>query len=299
MSEYQTISLSHGALRFTAKSLGTGPLVICLHGFPDNIQSFRKQMPALASAGYRAVAISLRGYEPSSLPENGDYSLASLAQDVIAFVDQLGEQKAHLIGHDWGAAVAYTVGSIAPERFTSLVTIALPHPGRFANQAFKYPRQLMLSWYMGFFQLRGIAEYCVQRKNYQLIKNLWRNWSPSWTLTASVMDGIIADLSKPGVTKAVLSYYRAALAPRTFSSAARAAAKFKVAVPTLAILGSNDGCIDSRFFKKLMIEEDFPAGLEIREVADAGHFPHQEQAEQVNGWIIAWINQWQNSTPQK
>lgn len=125
------LKLANGALSFSAHGLGLddnarGPVVLCLHGFPDNARSFRFQLPALAAAGYRAVAPTLRGYEPSSQPADGDYSLEALGRDVLAWVDGLAEKKVHLIGHDWGAAVAYVAGALAPERFHSLTTIAVP-----------------------------------------------------------------------------------------------------------------------------------------------------------------------------
>ncbi|MGD8831659.1 MAG: alpha/beta fold hydrolase, partial [Pseudomonadales bacterium] len=91
--------LTHGDLSFTALSVGAGPLVLCLHGFPDNARSFRHQLPKLAEAGYHAVSVMLRGYEPSSQPRDRDYTLETIAGDVLAFIDQLGAGRAHLIGH--------------------------------------------------------------------------------------------------------------------------------------------------------------------------------------------------------
>ena len=102
---------------------------------PDCYHSFRHQLPFLADHGYRSVSVSLRGYEPSSQPSNGDYSLESIANDIIAFIDQLGEDKAHLIGHDWGAAITYTAGA-QHRTLHSLATMAVPHSGRFVNEAF-------------------------------------------------------------------------------------------------------------------------------------------------------------------
>ena len=85
MSDFEQISLSHGGLRFSGLASGDGPLVLLLHGFPDSARSWRHQLPALATAGYRAVAMQIRGYEPSSQPEDGDYSLDTLATDVRGF----------------------------------------------------------------------------------------------------------------------------------------------------------------------------------------------------------------------
>ncbi|MGD8418127.1 MAG: alpha/beta hydrolase [Pseudomonadales bacterium] len=288
--------LTHGDLSFTALSVGAGPLVLCLHGFPDNARSFRHQLPKLAEAGYHAVSVMLRGYEPSSQPRDRDYTLETIAGDVLAFIDQLGAGRAHLIGHDWGAAITYTVGAMAPDRLKSLTAIAVPHSGRFVNEAIRFPKQLALSWYMGFFQLRGISERVVARNDYAFIRRLWRDWSPGWEAPTEVVDDVIDTLRAPGVTTAALSYYRAALAPRAFTPSARAAARFAVPVPTLAITGARDGCIDTQVFERLTYEQDFPGGVELQRIPDAGHFAHQEQPEAVNGLILEWLRRWEAST---
>ena len=293
MMAVESFSLQTGNLAFSARAMGRGPTVLCLHGFPDNISSFRYQLPALAEAGYRAVAISLRGYEPSSQAAAQNYSLPSLAADIPGILDQLETEQAHIIGHDWGAGIAYTVGALAPRRCKSLITIALPHSGRFIRDAFKYPRQVRLSWYMFFFQLAGIAEYAVQRNNYQLLRRLWRDWSPEWNVPEEVLADVIDSFRQPGVVSASLAYYRKAVSLRALAPRARAAAAFPVPVPTLAISGEQDGCIDTHVFEKLMLEQDFPAGLQFERMSGVGHFPHQEQPGQVNSLILNWLQRWQ------
>ena len=94
--------------------MGEGPTVLCLHGFPDNASTFRHQLPALATAGYRAISLTLRGYEPPSIPPDQDYSVEAIVTDIVAVIDALGQAPVHLIGHDWGAAVAYRVSASAP-----------------------------------------------------------------------------------------------------------------------------------------------------------------------------------------
>lgn len=289
---FDTIVLTAGSLRFTAHSAGAGPLVLCLHGFPDNANSFRYQLPALADAGFRAVSVTLRGYEPSSQPDDCDYTLETLARDVVAFVDQLGATTAHLIGHDWGAAIAYTAGAMAPDRLKSVATMAVPHSGRFLYRAIRSPRQLALSWYMAFFQLRGISDHVVQRKDFHFIRRLWNDWSPGWDIPEDVLDDVIATFRQLGVTRAALSYYRTALSSKAFTASARAAAGFAVPVPTLAMTGERDGCIDTHFFERLMSPQDFPRGLEVRRIAEAGHFLHQEQPRVVNALLLHWLGRW-------
>ena len=289
----QTFTLKSGDLKFTAVEQGEGPLVLCLHGFPDCYHSFRHQLPFLAAHGYRAVSVSLRGYEPSSQPSNGDYSLESIANDIVAFIDQLGEDKAHLIGHDWGAAITYTAGAAAPECFHSLTTMAVPHSGRFVNEAFFKPKQALLSWYMLFFQLRGIADYVVKRDDFAFIRWLWRVWSPNWQIEESVITEVIDTLRQPGVQRGALAYYREALSPKQLplTPARRAANAYPVPVPTLALTGRDDGCIDCNIFQALCREADFPSGLEVRVIENAGHFLHQEQPDAVNDLLLAWLEQ--------
>ena len=292
MTAFEEITLHHGPLTFTGLALGDGPVVLLLHGFPDHARSWRHQLPALAEAGYRAVAMTRRGYEPGSPPGDGDYSLQTIATDVTRFLDELAVDTAHLVGHDWGAAIAYTAGAQTPERFRSLTTLAVPHAGRFMSEIIRHPRQLRLSWYMMFFQLRGLADYIVERNDYAFIRMLWRQWSPEWDIPEDELARVIETFRAPGVKRGALAYYRAALALRSFpvGGKARSAARYRVPVPTLAITGASDGCVDTEVFQQLMVPEDFPRGLEVQQINGAGHFPHQELPEQVNDLLLDWLH---------
>ena len=289
METAERIVLRRGELTFSGLAMGTGPAVLCLHGFPDDAQSFREQLPAFAAAGYRTVSMSLRGYEPGSQPDDGDYSLDAVAGDVAAWVDELDLGPVHFVGHDWGAAVAYVAGAQYPDRFRSLTAMAVPHAGRFVNETIRFPRQLGRSWYMGFFQLRGIAERAVRRRDFALIRRLWRSWSPGWNMPASAQRSVLETFAAPGVVEAALGYYRAALAPRAFTPKVRAAARFQVRVPTLAITGERDGCIGPDVFEALTYDGDFAAGVEVRRVDSAGHFLHQERPAALNALLLDWF----------
>jgi pimeloyl-ACP methyl ester carboxylesterase len=291
MGDFETVRLSHGPLEFSGLALGEGPLVLLLHGFPDNPRSWRHQLPALAGAGYRAVAMHIRGYEPGSQPADGDYSLATLATDIVAFLDGLEAETAHLVGHDWGAGIAYTTAAQMPDRLRSLTTVAVPHAGRFLSDTAKHPRQLRLSWYMLFFQLRGVADHVVARRDFEFLRMLWRQWSPEWDIPGDELEEVIETFRQPGVPRAALAYYRAALALSALplTPRARRKAKYPIAVPTLAITGASDRCIDTDVFHQLMHREDFPQGLEVQQIAGAGHFPQQEQPERVNRLLLNWL----------
>ena len=288
VTDTEHLSFEHGAMTFSALAMGDGPVVLCLHGFPDNAGSFRHQLPALADAGYRAISLMLRGYEPGSIPVDGDYTMEKIATDILAVIDNLDTGPVHLIGHDWGAAVAYVAAAAAPEQFRSLTVMAVPHAGRFAREGLRIPKQLRLSWYMGFFNIPWISDWVVQRRDYAFIRKLWRNWSPGWQPEPGVLDDVIHTLSQPGVRSAALGYYRAALSIKALLVSAEEA-HYAVPVPTLALSGERDGCIASDVFEQLMVAEDFPKGLTFSRIAEAGHFLHQEQPEQVNREIVDWL----------
>ena len=286
--ELERLSFRHGTLTFSAQAMGEGPTVLCLHGFPDNAGSYRHQLSALAEAGYRAISLTLRGYEPSSIPADGDYTMETISTDILAVIDKLDIGPVHLVGHDWGAAVAYVAVAAAPERFKSLIVMAVPHAGRFARQGLWIPKQLRLSWYMGFFNIPWLSDWVVQRQDYAFIRKLWRDWSPGWQPEPGVLDDVIHTLSQPGVRSAALGYYRAALSIKALLVSA-AEAHYPVPVPTLAMSGERDGCIASDVFEQLMVEQDFPKGLIFSRIAEAGHFLHQEQPGQVNRKIVDWL----------
>lgn len=288
VTDTEQLSFEHEALTFSAQAMGDGPIVLCLHGFPDNAGSFRHQLPALAEAGYRAISLTLRGYEPDAIPADGDYTMETIATDILAVIESLDTGPVHLIGHDWGAAVAYVAASAAPERFKSLTVMAVPHAGRFAREGLRIPKQLRLSWYMGFFNIPWLSDWVVQRQDYAFIRKLWRDWSPGWQPEPGVLDSVIQTLSQPGVRSAALGYYRAALSIKALLVSAEEA-HYPVPVPTLALSGERDGCIASEVFEQLMVAQDFPKGLTFSRIAEAGHFLHQEQPEQVNREILDWL----------
>ena len=294
----ETITLKSGTLSFTACAMGLkensdAPLVLCLHGFPDNERSFRHQLPALAEAGYRVIAPRMRGYEPSSQPEDGDYAVMSLAGDIRAWLDELGEQKVHLVGHDWGAIVSYVAGSLFPDRLHSLTTIAVPHTARFIEGVRRVPAQFRRSWYVNFFQLRGIAEFFVERNDWALIRKLWRDWSPGYEMFDEEWADLRAALSAPGVKRAALGYYRQNASPMVLLGLKRAEASGLTTVPvrTLAITGAQDGCIDTRLYDHTFFNNDFPAGFRIERIDGVGHFAHLEAPAVVNPLLLDWFEQ--------
>ena len=285
----ETLTLSHGPLRFTATAMGTGPLVLLIHGFPDTRDTFEDQLPALAEAGFRAVAVSLRGYEPSSQPADVAYRVTALAADVIAWIDALGETTAHLVGHDWGATIAFAAAALAPDRIESLAVLAVPHPARFAEAYLTDPAQQARSAYIMEF-MSPDADAMIVADDCAYLENLWRKWSPGWSFAEGDIDPMRRAMLQPGVATAALSYYRQAFdAESDAGKASQALLAGPFAVPTLGLTGEEDGCISADVFEASMRAADFLGSLRVERISGAGHFLHREMPDQVNHRLIAWL----------
>ena len=286
----QKIILNSGQLRFSAFEDGEGPTVLCLHGFPDNYHSYDRQVPALVDAGYRVVVPMMRGYEPQSQPADGDYHLNRMVEDVVAWIDQLGAEKVHLVGHDWGAIVGYLTANTVPDRLHSLTTFAIAPLQGLPDAVRQNPRQILLSWYTMFFQLRGLSDWWVERSDWKFIEKLWHDWSPTWDIPPSTLDAVKQTLAQPGVKKAALSYYRHSF--DRWSIQAKKVAntmKRRTLTPTLAIGGWDDGCMAAELYDIAARPENFPAGITVERLKGVGHFLHQEQPEVVNNLLLDWL----------
>src|SRR5262245_27936221 len=152
---------------FEAFDEGHGPLVLCLHGFPDQPLTFRHQIPALVGAGYRVVAPYMRGYAPTSQPADGRFDGMALGQDVVALLDALDVEQAVVFGHDWGAGTTYFAALLAPTRLKKIVTAAVPYGPQFVRAFTGSPAQIRRSWYMFFFQ-SALAEVALRHDDFAL-----------------------------------------------------------------------------------------------------------------------------------
>lgn len=290
MSAIETLTLHHDDLVFSARAMGQGPLVLLLHGFPDDYRSFDAQMEAIAAQGYRVVAPMMRGYEPSSQSPRDLYHLIHLAGDVLAWMKELNAKQCHLVGHDWGALTAYVAVALQPKKFASLTTLAIPHLRRGLVGLTEVPTQLVKSSYILLMQFQKIAESIVEREDFAFIETLWKNWSPDWLYSAADLEQVKSTFRQSGVTHATTQYYRCLLQPLSLSTQQSwSLLTSRVQVPTLALTGENDGCMDSRLYDTLMREQDFEKGLDVRRIAGAGHFLHREAPQEVNALIIEWL----------
>ena len=190
---------------------GEGRPVILLHGFPDSGRLWRNQVPVLAGAGFRVIVPDLRGYGRSDKPgAAGAYSLPALAGDVLAVLSDAGAERAHVVGHDWGAALGWVLASLVPDRVDHLVVLSVGHPSTFRRTL----EQCEKSWYMLLFQFAGVAEQWLSDNN-------WANFR-SWSGHPDT-DAVIAELEVTNSLTPALNWYRANLPRRVLGSATRGA----------------------------------------------------------------------------
>jgi pimeloyl-ACP methyl ester carboxylesterase len=255
------------------------PLALCLHGFPDSAHTFRHLLPELAAAGYRAVAPWLRGYDPTDIPTDGDYSIAALAADANALHDVFdGDNDAVLVGHDWGAMTSYIAAGDAPERWRRLVTMAVPPP-KTAAAAFVNYRQLKRSFYIFLFQT-GLAPV-VGMDDLAFIDGLWADWSPGYDATADLAE-VKASLRGPDNLMAAIGYYRAMFDPQATPGTPSESKQ-----PTLYLHGDNDGAFGVEGVSGAT--EELPAGSRVQVVPGAGHFLHLEKPTEVKRLVVEWL----------
>ncbi|HEX7479333.1 MAG TPA: alpha/beta hydrolase [Polyangiales bacterium] len=257
--------MTANGVRFAYLEEGSGPLVLLIHGFPDTAHTWDAVRPALAHAGYRAVSPFTRGYHPSEVPSDARYDVETLARDVLAWIDALGESNASVIGHDWGATAAYAAATLAPERVRFLVTVALPHPASLRPS----PCLLWGGRHMILFQRKN-AEAKVRANDFAHVDELVRRWSPAWQLPAEETRPVKNAFSHPESLRAALGYYRAIrLSPP-------ATLRHRIRVPSAVFAGLDDGVLRLDDYERA--RRYFAAPHEIVHMP-GGHFLHREHPQ--------------------
>jgi pimeloyl-ACP methyl ester carboxylesterase len=277
----ETVQLAGVSLACSVSGPPDAPLTILTHGFPDDASTFRAQVPALVAAGFRCVTPTLRGYAPSGLAQGNCYDAAALGSDLVGLANHYSPHaKARLVGHDWGAVASFAATAIAPERFSHLVSLAVPHArALLANTS---AAQLRRSWYMAFFQLPSIAEARLIRDNHAMIDELWRDWSPSYRASDEEMKRVKEAIS--GREHEVLAYYRALLSPRALVGDARKLLLAKTRVPALHLHGEDDGCVGVECAQGA--ERWYLDSYAMKRIAGAGHFLQREQPAEINAALL-------------
>lgn len=265
-----------GSVRLHYARAGEGEnLVILLHGFPESWYSWRHQLRGLSDV-YTVVAPDLRGFNQSEKPPRvADYEVERAADDVIGLIRHFGREKAAVIGHDWGAAVAWSIGFEHPQYLSKLGALQVP-PAQVLRRNFSV-RQLLASWYMFFFQLPAVPEMILRFNDYAALERALRETTYEKNVFT---DEDIAEYKKgwsePGALTAMLNYYRANVLKRFL---VRPDDEARVRVPTVFIYGEHDTAIIPETVKGIKDVVDAPF-TEFR-VPTSGHWVQQEAADAV------------------
>ena len=231
----------------------------------------------------------MRGYAPTGPAPDGRYQTGALVADACAMHEALGgDERAVVIGHDWGAQAAYGAAGFAPERWRRVVAMAVPPTPVVATNLLRY-EQLRRSWYFFFFQ-SPLAELAVTADDLAFLDYLWADWSPGYDASVDLA-GVKEALRDPASLSAALGYYRATFGavPHDPALAGQQAATSGIpGQPTLYLHGTDDGCMGVEMTEGL--DTMLAAGSEVIVVKDAGHFLHLERPDEINAAIVAFVS---------
>lgn len=254
---------------------GDGPPVLMLHGFPDTSYMWRHQIRALSAAGFRVIAPDLRGFGDSGKPTGvAEYDMLKVLGDLAALMRAVDAPRAHVVGHDWGAALAWLMAALMSRRVDHLVVLSVGHPSVFQRPSLE---QREKSWYMLLYQFEGVAEELLRRYDWRLFKEMFNGQGD--------FDRYLVDLAKPGALTSALNWYRANRSP-----AAELAENPRlplISAPTLGIWSDGD---------KAMVEEGMlESGVYVKNtwryerIAGASHWIPLDAPDRVNELLLEFL----------
>lgn len=268
---------------FHYAEVGDGPLVVCLHGFPEFWYSWRHQLASLSTAGYRVVAPDLRGYNDSGKPHGvSAYRIERLIDDVASLIEHLSAGPAVLLGHDWGGMIAWAVAAHRPDLVRALVALNAPHPRAYAASVRK-PAQALRSWYMALFQLPYLPERLFRRGDFAKIEGMLRSGPVRPDAFSSEDIARYKEaLGKPGALTSAINYYRAM---RYRSSQRTLFDPPAVTVPAMLVWGDQD-----RFLIKQLAEASQSIVPQLRvEHLNASHWVQNDLPDEVNLLLLDFL----------
>jgi pimeloyl-ACP methyl ester carboxylesterase len=275
-----------GEVRLAVTEAGEGEPVVMLHGFPELARSWRHQIAALADAGYRAIAPDLRGYGGSDRPPAvEDYAAPRLAGDVVGLIDALGYDRVHLVGHDWGGALAWGLAGRAPERVRSLTILNAPQPAVSARLRREDERQRAKSWYMLLFQFAGVAETWLSADDWANLRAFVFDTAAPGTFPPEERAALIEALGRDGALTAALNWYRANMPPSAWLRDPPDPPP--IAVPTLIIWGEADAYMDPVLLERSAQTVTGP--LRVERLPGVSHWVQQEAPDRVNELMLSFL----------
>jgi pimeloyl-ACP methyl ester carboxylesterase len=253
---------------------GAGPAVVLLHGFPDCIDVWRHQIPVLVDAGFRVIAPDLRGFGESSRPARvEDYKLGDLLGDVVALLDSLGLGRGHVVGHDWGAVLAWGLGALHPGRVDHLVALSVGHPSSMRGAGLE---QRQKSWYQLLFQFEGIAEEWCSANGYANLRGF---------IEHPDIERVVDGLARPGALTASLNWYRANVPPS--SLIAPVVELPPVAAPTMGVWSSEDIAVIERAMRD---SGEYVTGeWRYERIEGASHWMALDAPDELNALLLDFL----------
>jgi pimeloyl-ACP methyl ester carboxylesterase len=304
-------------IRMRIAEMGKGPLVLLVHGWPESWYSWRHQLPALAAAGYRAVAPDMRGYGKTDKPGAvEDYDIHHVTGDLVGILDALGEKNAILIGHDWGAIVSWQAMLLHPQRFTALVAMSVPYSGRGQRSIVQSLQQSMGDnfYYILYFQEPGVAEKEFDADPRGILSRLYLSpdsprEAPVVTDRKRAAGGWIPRLGAPKglpswLTQADLDYYVNEFKTAGFRGGINYYRNFhrnwettpqlsgvKLDKPVLFIAGDKDSVIRGASADALRtsMKEAVPGLRDVKLIPNTGHWVQQERVAETNAAILEFL----------
>jgi len=254
---------------------GDGAPVVLLHGFPDSGRLWRHQVPVLAQAGFKVIVPDMRGYGRSDKPaEVADYTMDRLVGDVLAVMEAAGAERAHVVGHDWGAGVAWALASVAAERVDHLVVLSVGHPATFFADGYEQNEK---SWYMLLFQFKEIAEQWLSADDWANLRAWGRHPDE---------DAVIAELEANGSLTPGLNYYRANVPPERF---VLSGLQFPpIPVPTMGVWSSGDFALTERQMTSSAASVAGPWRYE--RLDGPGHWMQLDAPDEVSGLLVDFLS---------
>lgn len=268
-----SLEVRSGDVTLHVEVAGEGPTLLLLHGWPDTAALWDEVLPLLVGAGFRVAAADLRGCGRSDKPRDVDaYRMHHLVGDVAAIIEALGGEKVTLVGHDWGASLAWVVASFRPDLVERLVVLSVGHPSAFFASGIA---QQAKSWYMLLFHFEGLGEAFLRRNDYEAMR--------AWTGHPRV-EAVIVELERDGQMTTHLLWYRANVAPESFVRPAPVLPAIEV--PVLGLWSSGDFALGER---QMTDSAAYCAkGFRYVRVEGAGHWLPLEVPSRVSEEVVAF-----------
>jgi len=249
-----------------------GELVLFLHGFPQFVDSWLDIMHPVARAGFRALAVNQRGYSAEARPQEvKDYAIEELISDIRAFAEALGRRHFHIVGHDWGALLAWEFAAKHPARLLSLCALSTPHPDAFLNAIEADEDQKQRSKYISVFRMPGgAAEALLQANDYQRLRAAYQGKVPETAICEN-----IRRFAEPGALTSALNWYRALDPQRRIG---------KVTVPTLYVWGSLDLALGQT--AAIRTAEYVTGPYRFERLEGRSHWLLEEVPDQISAFVL-------------